>query len=77
MPITHASFLALIIYEYVITLGGEFGLFWSQKWTGASVLFLVNRYMVLIYNLTLIRGFYPFSLAVSGFRPSTLLRTVD
>ena len=57
---------ALIIYEYVITIGDEVELFWKQKRTLASALFLINRYLVLIYNLTLLRGFYPFTLVVSA-----------
>ena len=42
------SHLALVIYEYLITLRRETQLFWRGKWTGATVLFLFNRYLSLI-----------------------------
>ena len=39
--------LALLAYEYVITFDSEVRLFWVQKITMASVLFMVNRYIAL------------------------------
>ena len=42
------SHLALVIYEYLITLRREAQLFWRGKWTGATVLFFFNRYLSLI-----------------------------
>ena len=62
---------ALIIYEFVITVGDEIELFWKQKRTLAFALFLINRYLVLIYNLTVLRGIYPFALAVSAVIPAS------
>ena len=62
---------ALIIYEFVITVGDEIELFWKQKRTLAFALFLINRYLVLVYNLTLLRGIYPFAQAVSAAIPTS------
>ena len=54
------------MYEYLITVGAEVELFWRRKITGASVLFLANRYLVLFYNLSLLRDLWPFTLSVSS-----------
>ena len=43
--------VVLVIYEYIITFSTEFRLFWAREVTGASVLFFVNRYMLLVYAL--------------------------
>ncbi|OJT04662.1 hypothetical protein TRAPUB_4598, partial [Trametes pubescens] len=40
--------VALLVYEYIITLDQELGLFWRRKKTGATVLFLSNRYITLL-----------------------------
>ncbi|KAI0675498.1 hypothetical protein C8Q78DRAFT_963789 [Trametes maxima] len=39
---------ALLVYEYLITFDHEVDLFWRPRFTGASVLFLLNRYLPLI-----------------------------
>ncbi|THH00540.1 hypothetical protein EW026_g2019 [Hermanssonia centrifuga] len=38
---------AVITYEYVVTFGQEVEAMWLRKWTGATWLFLVNRYMMI------------------------------
>ena len=53
------------MYEYAITFGLEVELFWKQKITSASALFFVNRYLVLGYNLSLLREFRSFTEFVS------------
>ncbi|KAM5541305.1 hypothetical protein V8D89_004859 [Ganoderma adspersum] len=45
-----ASF-AWLLFEYFITLDQEVDLFWGQKITGASVLYLSNRYLPLFCSL--------------------------
>ncbi|PIL27966.1 hypothetical protein GSI_09910 [Ganoderma sinense ZZ0214-1] len=45
-----ASF-AWLLFEYCITLDQEIDLFWGQKVTGASVLYLSNRYLPLFSSL--------------------------
>ena len=39
---------AFVIYEYAITLGQEIEMFWKKKFTGATALFLLNRYLLMI-----------------------------
>ncbi|OSD00116.1 hypothetical protein PYCCODRAFT_1437671 [Trametes coccinea BRFM310] len=43
--------LAFLTYEYLITFDSEVGLFWRSKFTGASALFLTNRYWPLLVNI--------------------------
>ena len=38
---------ALLAYEYIVTFDREVNLFWAQKITMASILFLANRYIAL------------------------------
>ena len=47
--------LALIFFESVLTLPQEITLFWMRPFTGATVLFLLNKYIpVLRYILDLV-----------------------
>ena len=41
------QFSALLLFEYALTLDREVAMFWKRKATGASVLFLSNRYISL------------------------------
>ena len=41
----------LILYEYLLTLSDETELFWDGKITGATFLFLANRYLALVNYL--------------------------
>ncbi|TFK86460.1 hypothetical protein K466DRAFT_600296 [Polyporus arcularius HHB13444] len=48
----------LFFYECVITFTDEVNLFWSQKLTGASALFFLNRWAIILYGaFTLVTGF--------------------
>ena len=40
------STLVIVLYEYTLTFPDEVNLFWKQKITGATVLFMANRYLV-------------------------------
>ena len=40
---------AWIVYEYILTFTQEVELLWRRKFTGATLLFLVNRYLLLAY----------------------------
>ncbi|GJE89146.1 hypothetical protein PsYK624_052400 [Phanerochaete sordida] len=40
--------LALIVYDYVITLDQEVNNVWRRKFTAASLLFYVNRYLSIL-----------------------------
>ena len=37
----------LIFFEHIITTDHEINLFWKRKFSGAVVLFLTNRYLIL------------------------------
>ncbi|KAI0640732.1 hypothetical protein C8Q79DRAFT_920930, partial [Trametes meyenii] len=41
---------ALVLYDFLITFGEEVRLFWGRKFTGASLLFFINRYWTLLAN---------------------------
>ena len=60
-PLLMYACTVLVIYEYLITLGPEVRLFWRREITGASILFFVNRYVVLFYNLFILAGYSSFN----------------
>ena len=46
------SFCAVfLIYDYTITFGREVDAFWSWRFSGATVLFLSNKYLTLLNHL--------------------------
>ncbi|KAI0644308.1 hypothetical protein C8Q79DRAFT_928077 [Trametes meyenii] len=45
------SVLALLCYEWLITFDREIALFWRRKFTGATVLFLTNRYLPIFIQI--------------------------
>ncbi|TFK86456.1 hypothetical protein K466DRAFT_600294 [Polyporus arcularius HHB13444] len=50
----------VFLYECIITIGGEVELFWFAKSTGATILYLSNRYIV---------GFYSIYILATSFVP--------
>ena len=36
-----------MFYDYLITLEDERALIWRRKWSGSTLLFLINRYVML------------------------------
>ena len=44
------------MYEWVIGFGKEINLFWKERVTAATVLFLLNRYAPLVYFLSSFSG---------------------
>ena len=45
-----------LLYDFTITFGREVDLFWTRRFTGATVLFLANKYLTLsnhIFDITL------------------------
>ncbi|KAI0740442.1 hypothetical protein C8Q76DRAFT_567637, partial [Earliella scabrosa] len=42
---------ALLLSEYLVTFPDEVEFFWSKKWTGATALFFMNRYVSLLYPI--------------------------
>ena len=51
----------LIAYEYVLTLDAEVLLFWRKKISISSILFFLNRYLVLLYQLSQLRRHWVFT----------------
>ena len=41
----------VLICEYLVTFPDEVNLFWKRRWTGATVLFFMNRYISLSYHI--------------------------
>lgn len=41
-----ASSAALVFFDHLITADREIGLFWKRKFSGATPLFLANRYLI-------------------------------
>ncbi|KAJ8464088.1 hypothetical protein ONZ51_g9821 [Trametes cubensis] len=39
---------AMVLYEYIVTLGDEVDLFWKRKISSASIIFFLNRYLTIL-----------------------------
>ena len=46
--LTDTPVTAFVFYEYAITLGQEIDMFWKRRFTGATALFLLNRYLLVL-----------------------------
>lgn len=44
----------LWIFDYILTLPTEIRAIWFRKWTGVSVLFLLNRYVMMASVVSLL-----------------------
>ncbi|TBU41600.1 hypothetical protein BD309DRAFT_1010785 [Dichomitus squalens] len=54
--------IELFLYDFLVTYADEVVCFWRGKWTGATVLFFMNRYVALLSTLfEFIYGFVPCS----------------
>ncbi|KAL1944237.1 hypothetical protein VTO73DRAFT_3422 [Trametes versicolor] len=64
----------LIFYEYLITIDREIDLVWGRRFTGATALFLLNRYLALLKYPVYIVGLQALSdmryTWVSNFAPN-------
>lgn len=47
-------YTALVFYEYVLTSRDEARLVWQRKWTASTLLFLVNRYSMIINTVNVV-----------------------
>ena len=43
------GYAALVVYEYLLTFFREFEVVKRRKWTGATLLFFLNRYLGIAY----------------------------
>lgn len=54
------SFAALLYFDYAITLPDEVRRIWGARFTGATVLFVMNRYVPMVgYVVILVSLFHP------------------
>ncbi|THG94529.1 hypothetical protein EW026_g6961 [Hermanssonia centrifuga] len=44
---TGYSMAALVTYEYILTMNQEVAMIWKRKWTFATWLFIMNRYIMI------------------------------
>lgn len=65
--------LALIFYEYAITIDNEVRLIWRRRITGASVIFFLNRYIMIADSIITIASFPAMSNLVSCLQPIACL----
>ena len=65
--------IALVFYEYVITLQDEVAYFWGRRFTCSSLLFYSNRYLVLAYSAALLHGTGSFTKQASASPPLLLV----
>lgn len=68
--------IAFLGFEYLVTFDREVELFWKRKFTGASVLFLLNRYLPLLTVILDLSQSTPMSDRVSLFQPGPILSSV-
>ncbi|PIL30323.1 hypothetical protein GSI_07507 [Ganoderma sinense ZZ0214-1] len=66
--------VVLVLYEYLVTFSAEVQLFWRRDITGASILFFVNRYMMLSYVLISLLWYWP-KYTAFVFKSGVLART--
>lgn len=50
-----------LLWEYIITTDQEVELFWKRRLSGASMIFLANRYFVIVNCCINLAGFLPLS----------------
>ena len=63
--LTNSCTLVLILYEYLITLDAEGKFFWRKEISCTSMLFFLNRYLSLLYRLSIVGFTLPFTDQVS------------
>ena len=45
---------AVVVYDWILTFPDEMRLIWRHRWTGAKALFLLNRYLIIVFFVTAI-----------------------
>ena len=65
----HRVNAAVVVYHYITTFATEVDLFWKRKFTGATAMFLLNRYLILIsYVLELVSVWIKSDYVSGGFQ---------
>ncbi|KAI0794511.1 hypothetical protein C8Q74DRAFT_1215787 [Fomes fomentarius] len=65
--------IVFLLYEYSITFGMEVDLFWTRRFSGATVLFLANKYITLLNHLFDLSLFIPFHVSDKTYNLKKLL----
>ena len=56
---TDRTLSVVLLYDYCLTFIQEIELFWMSAWTGAAVLFFMNRYITLVFKIYAFLSFAP------------------
>ena len=64
-PLTKPA--GIFIYDYVLTFAQEVELIWGRKITGAAILFVLNRYVTLVWAVMSCISLAALPCEVSGF----------
>ena len=62
---------ALVAYEHICTIDQEINLIWRRKWTGVTVLFVVNRYLLLLITILVVVPDTPPKVCIFIFFPDS------
>ena len=54
----------IVLYDFALTTGDEVRLFWGRRFTGATALFLLNKWVNVLYFLFAVAGYFEMSDAV-------------
>ncbi|KAI0780286.1 hypothetical protein C8Q74DRAFT_1368024 [Fomes fomentarius] len=55
------SIIGLLVYAWATTFAQEVNLFWKRQFTGATLLFIANRYIPIVYFASSFSGGYALS----------------
>ncbi|KAI0714612.1 hypothetical protein C8Q76DRAFT_430866 [Earliella scabrosa] len=66
----------ILPYDYCLTFIQEIELFWKSAWTGAAVLFFMNRYITLTFKIYAFMSFAPIFTSDSVCRVGNRINTV-
>lgn len=59
LALTSVSVLALLLYEYLITLEDEINVLWRRQWSSATAIFYINRWLGLTWSVVSIMTVMP------------------
>ncbi|KAJ7241439.1 hypothetical protein C8J57DRAFT_1369345 [Mycena rebaudengoi] len=53
----NTAFIAILVYDWLLTLGPEVEYIWNQKMSFGKILYLINRYLVLVDLIILLNSY--------------------
>ncbi len=79
--LTFSTHLVFVTYDWIINLGDEIDYFWDfrrgRKLTAATLLYVLNRYPPIIYELLSVRSGFRLSDAVNAYIFGVPLQTAN